>query len=97
MTVVSLEPFIADTFTQVTKPVTRATRVNTGHDSAVGAGKTLLALTLAVNALAPVVTGGVLTGVGRDVTFGPFPALVAHTYTLAVLPLTITKVWAFTF
>jgi hypothetical protein len=31
LTLVSLEPLIADTFTKVTKPVTIATRVNTGH------------------------------------------------------------------
>lgn len=94
---VSLEPFIADTFTQVTKPVTRATRVNTGHDSTVRAGEAFLTLTLAIDALPPVVTGRVLALIGGDVTLRPFPALVTDTHTLAVFSLTITKVGAFTF
>lgn len=65
-------------------------------DSTVRAGETFLTLTLAVDALPPVVTSGVLALIGGNVTLRPFPALVTDTHTLAVFSLAITKVGAFT-
>lgn len=73
------------------------TAQTTHFDSTVRAGEAFLTLTLAIDALPPVVTGRVLALIGGDVTLRPFPALVTDTHTLAVFSLTITKVGAFTF